>query len=51
MSKLKKLVLKFLKLPSEVRFEDVVYLLEAFDFEEKRSRVVITVFETLKEEK
>lgn len=38
MSKLKKLVLKFLKLPPEVRFEDVVYLLEAFGFEEKRSK-------------
>ncbi len=38
MSKLKKLVLKLLKLPPEVRFEDVVYLLEAFDFEEKRSK-------------
>lgn len=38
MSKLKKLVLKFLKLSPEVRFEDVVYLLEAFGFEEKRSK-------------
>jgi predicted RNA binding protein YcfA (HicA-like mRNA interferase family) len=38
MSKLKKLIIKFLKLPPEVRFEDVIYLLEAFDFEEKRSK-------------
>ncbi|MCX5982619.1 MAG: type II toxin-antitoxin system HicA family toxin [Nostocales cyanobacterium LacPavin_0920_SED1_MAG_38_18] len=38
MSKLKKLVVKFLKLPPEVRFEDVCYLLEAFGFEEKRSQ-------------
>ncbi|MBW4646565.1 MAG: type II toxin-antitoxin system HicA family toxin [Goleter apudmare HA4340-LM2] len=38
MSKLKKLVEQFLKQPSEVRFQDVCYLLEAFGFEEKKSR-------------
>ncbi|HLO84746.1 MAG TPA: type II toxin-antitoxin system HicA family toxin [Nostocaceae cyanobacterium] len=38
MSKLRKLVVQFLKLPPEVRFEDVCYLLEAFGFEEKRSK-------------
>jgi len=34
MSKLRKLVVQFLKLPPEVRFEDVRYLLEAFGYEE-----------------
>ncbi|MFH7030498.1 MAG: type II toxin-antitoxin system HicA family toxin [Heteroscytonema crispum UTEX LB 1556] len=38
MSKLKKLVEQFLKQPPEVRFEDMCYLLEAFGFEEKRSK-------------
>jgi hypothetical protein len=38
MSKLKKLVEEFLKRTPEVRFEDVRYLLEAFGFEEKRSK-------------
>ncbi|AUT02545.1 type II toxin-antitoxin system HicA family toxin [Aliinostoc sp. HNIBRCY26] len=38
MSKLKKLVEQFLKRPPEVRFEEVRYLLEAFGFEEKRSK-------------
>jgi predicted RNA binding protein YcfA (HicA-like mRNA interferase family) len=38
MSRLKKLVEQFLKQPVEVRFEDVRYLLEAFGFEEKRSK-------------
>ncbi|MFL9450112.1 MULTISPECIES: type II toxin-antitoxin system HicA family toxin [Nostocales] len=38
MSKLKKLVEQFLKQPPEVRFQDVRYLLEAFGFEEKRSK-------------
>ncbi len=38
MSRLKKLVEQFLKQPVEVRFEDVCYLLEAFGFEEKRSK-------------
>ena len=38
MSRLKKLVEQFLKQPPEVRFEDVRYLLEAFGFEEKRSK-------------
>lgn len=38
MSKLKKLVEQFLRNPPEVRFEEVRYVLEAFGFEEKRSR-------------
>lgn len=38
MSKLEKLVQQFLKRPPEVRFEDVRYILEAFGFEEKRSK-------------
>lgn len=38
MGKLKKLVEQFLNYPSEVRFEDVVYILLAFGFEEKRSK-------------
>jgi predicted RNA binding protein YcfA (HicA-like mRNA interferase family) len=38
MGKLKKLVEQFLNQPPEVRFEDVRYLLEAFGFEEKRSK-------------
>ena len=36
--KLEKLVEQFLNKPPEVRFEDVRYLLEAFGFEEKRSK-------------
>ena len=38
MSKLEKLVLQFLKKPPEVNFDDVVYVLKAFGFEEKRSK-------------
>ncbi|MEL6460367.1 MAG: type II toxin-antitoxin system HicA family toxin [Cyanobacteria bacterium J06621_15] len=38
MSKLEKLVQQFLNRPPEVRFEDVRYILEAFGFEEKRSK-------------
>ncbi|WP_026731454.1 type II toxin-antitoxin system HicA family toxin [Fischerella sp. PCC 9605] len=38
MSKLKKLVEEFLRRPPEVSFDDVRYLLEAFGFEEKRSK-------------
>jgi predicted RNA binding protein YcfA (HicA-like mRNA interferase family) len=38
MSKFKKLVEQFLNRPTEVRFEDVRYILEAFGFEEKRSK-------------
>jgi predicted RNA binding protein YcfA (HicA-like mRNA interferase family) len=38
MSKLQKLVELFLKKPPDVSFEDVRYLLEAFDFEENRSK-------------
>ncbi len=38
MGKLKKLIEQFLNQPPEVSFEDVRYLLEAFGFEEKRSR-------------
>ena len=38
MGKLKKLIVQFLKQPPEVRFEDVRYILEAFGFEEKRSK-------------
>ncbi|MEH1999806.1 MAG: type II toxin-antitoxin system HicA family toxin [Nostoc sp.] len=38
MSKLRKLVDQFLKRPPEVRFQEVYYLLEAFGFEEKRSK-------------
>ena len=35
MSKLEKLIAQFLRDPPEVRFDDVQYLLQAFDFEEK----------------
>jgi predicted RNA binding protein YcfA (HicA-like mRNA interferase family) len=38
MSKLEKLILQFLKNPPEVSFEDVVYVLEAFGFEEKSAK-------------
>lgn len=38
MSKLRKLVDQFLKRPPEVRFQEVYYLLEAFGFEEKKSK-------------
>lgn len=38
MGKLEKLVEQFLNQPPEVRFEDVVYILSAFGFEEKRSK-------------
>jgi len=38
MSKLEKLISQFLKNPPEVSFEDVVYVLKAFGFEEKRSK-------------
>lgn len=38
MGKLEKLVQQFLNQPPEVRFEDVVYILSAFGFEEKRSK-------------
>jgi predicted RNA binding protein YcfA (HicA-like mRNA interferase family) len=38
MSKLEKLISQFLKNPPEVSFEDVVYILKAFGFEEKRSK-------------
>lgn len=38
MGKLGKLVEQFLSNPSEVRFEEVRYLLTAFGFEEKRSK-------------
>ncbi|NEU71385.1 type II toxin-antitoxin system HicA family toxin [Hassallia byssoidea VB512170] len=38
MSKLNKLVQEFLKRSPKVRFEDVRYLLEAFGFEETRSK-------------
>jgi predicted RNA binding protein YcfA (HicA-like mRNA interferase family) len=38
MSKLTKLILSFLASPPEARFEDVRYVLEAFGFQEKRSR-------------
>ncbi len=38
MGKLEKLVEQFLNQPPEVRFEDVVYILLAFGFEEKRSK-------------
>jgi predicted RNA binding protein YcfA (HicA-like mRNA interferase family) len=38
MSKLEKLISQFLKNPPEVSFEDVVYILKAFSFEEKRSK-------------
>ena len=37
MSKLSKLVAKFLSNPPEVRFEEVRYVLEAFSFDEVRS--------------
>jgi predicted RNA binding protein YcfA (HicA-like mRNA interferase family) len=38
MSKLAQLILSFLARPPDVRFEDVRYVLEAFGFQEKRSR-------------
>jgi predicted RNA binding protein YcfA (HicA-like mRNA interferase family) len=38
MGKLEKLVNQFLATPPEVSFQDVEYVLEAFGFEEKRSR-------------
>jgi predicted RNA binding protein YcfA (HicA-like mRNA interferase family) len=38
MSKLKKLVERFLAVPPEVRFEEVRYILEAFGFREVRSK-------------
>jgi predicted RNA binding protein YcfA (HicA-like mRNA interferase family) len=38
MSKLEKLIRQFLKNPPEASFEDVVYILKAFGFEEKRSK-------------
>lgn len=38
MSKLSKLVKKFLADPPEARFEDVRYVLEAFGFKEARSK-------------
>ena len=38
MGKLKKLIGQFLVTPPEVSFQDVEYVLEAFGFEEKRSR-------------
>ena len=38
MSKLDKLIQKFLAHPAEVRFEDVSYILEAFGYVEVRSR-------------
>ena len=37
-SKLSKLIEQFLSNPAEVRFEEVQYVLEAFGFEEKRSK-------------
>ncbi len=45
MSKLTKLILNFLASPPEVRFEDVRYVLEAFGFQEKRSRGSHHIFE------
>ncbi len=38
MGKREKLIEQFLRLPPEVRFDDVEYLLECFGFEEKRVR-------------
>ena len=38
MGKLEKLIELFLRQPPEVRFADVRYLLEAFDYVEQRSR-------------
>jgi predicted RNA binding protein YcfA (HicA-like mRNA interferase family) len=38
MGKLEKLICQFLATPPEISFQDVKYLLEAFGFEEKRSR-------------
>jgi predicted RNA binding protein YcfA (HicA-like mRNA interferase family) len=38
MSKLEKLISQFLRKPPEASFEDVVYILKAFGFEEKRSK-------------
>ena len=38
MSKLNKLIQKFLARPGEVRFEDVSYILKAFGYVEVRSR-------------
>lgn len=44
MSKLEKLVQQFLQRPAEVKFEDVRYILEAFEFEEKRSKASHHIF-------
>lgn len=38
MSKLDKLIAKFKQKPPEVNFAEVVYVLEAFGFEEKRTK-------------
>lgn len=38
MSKLTKLIEQFLASPPEARFDDVQYVLEAFGFQEKRSK-------------
>lgn len=45
MSKLSKLIKKFLSHPPEASFEDVEYVLEAFGFREVRSRGSHHVFE------
>jgi predicted RNA binding protein YcfA (HicA-like mRNA interferase family) len=45
MSKLTKLILSFLTSPPEVRFEDVRDVLEAFGFQEVRSRGSHHIFE------
>jgi hypothetical protein len=49
MSKLNKLIQKFLARPGEVRFEDVSYILKAFGYVEVRSRVVIIPLKIWKE--
>jgi predicted RNA binding protein YcfA (HicA-like mRNA interferase family) len=45
MSKLSKLIKKFLSYPPEASFEDVEYVLEAFGFREVRSKGSHHVFE------
>jgi predicted RNA binding protein YcfA (HicA-like mRNA interferase family) len=45
MTKLQKLVNQFLADPTEARFDEVRSLLEAFDYEEKRSKGSHHVFE------
>ncbi len=49
MSKLGKLIERFLSNPAGKSFEDVKYVLEAFEFEEKRSKKSHHIFEDTQE--